>query len=63
MTKLLLALVPIILWLGFIVGTAAAWLTHVIHCIQTQEWVFLIAGALAFPVAVIHGIGIWFGLW
>lgn len=41
----------------------AAWLTHVIVCLQQGEWGFLIAGALAFPIAIVHGIGIWVGFW
>lgn len=40
-----------------------AWLTHVIVCLKTGAWGFLIAGAIVFPVAVIHGWGIWFGVW
>lgn len=41
----------------------ASWLTHVIVCLQASKWGFLIAGALAFPVAIVHGTGIWFGVW
>ena len=41
----------------------AAWITHVISCLANGEWGFLIAGALAFPIAIIHGIGTWFGFW
>lgn len=41
----------------------AAWGTHVITCIADGRWGFLIAGALAAPVAVVHGVGIWFGAW
>lgn len=44
-------------------GGFAAWLTHIIHCFQDGEWGFLLVGALFFPLAVIHGIGIWLGLW
>ncbi len=40
-----------------------AWITHVVVCFKDGEWGFLIAGALFFPVAVIHGWGIWFGWW
>ena len=40
-----------------------AWGTHVITCLMDERWGFLIAGAIAAPVAVIHGIGIWFGVW
>ena len=41
----------------------AAWLTHVIACIQDDRWGFLIAGAIFFPIAIVHGIGIWLGAW
>jgi hypothetical protein len=41
----------------------AAWFTHVFTCLANGEWGFLIAGALAFPIAIVHGIGIWFGFW
>ena len=46
-----------------VVGSIAAWLTHVITCRATASWGFLIAGALFFPIGIIHGIGIWFGAW
>ena len=41
----------------------ASWITHVIVCLKTASWGFLIAGALMFPVAMVHGTGIWFGVW
>lgn len=41
----------------------AAWLTHIVVCLQNNEWGFLIAGALFFPIAMIHGFGVWIGLW
>lgn len=44
-------------------GGFAAWLTHIINCFQDGEWGFLLVGALFFPLAIIHGIGIWLGLW
>jgi hypothetical protein len=47
----------------FVVTLSAAWLTHVIVCIQTAQWLFLIAGAIFFPIAVVHGVGYWFGAW
>jgi hypothetical protein len=39
----------------------AAWFTHVIVCLKTASWAFLVAGAIFFPVAIVHGVGIWFG--
>lgn len=41
----------------------AAWITHVVVCIRTANWGFLIAGAVAFPVGVVHGIGVWLNVW
>ena len=51
------AAVPFIIFLVCLV----AWFTHVIVCIQTATWGFLIAGAIFFPVAIVHGVGLWFG--
>jgi hypothetical protein len=41
----------------------ASWLTHVIVCIKSSLWGFLIAGAIFFPVGMVHGFGVWFGAW
>lgn len=45
------------------IASVAGWITHVVHCIKTQEWLLLIAGAIAAPLGVIHGWGLWFGWW
>lgn len=47
----------------FVLWMIAAWITHVFVCLATGAWGFLIAGALIFPIAVIHGTGIWFHIW
>lgn len=39
----------------------AAWLTHIVFCLKAGSWGFLIAGAIFFPIGVIHGTGLWFG--
>lgn len=41
----------------------AGWLTHLYVCFTEELWGFLIAGAIFFPVGIIHGWGIWLGLW
>ena len=46
--------------LSLILMPLVAWLTHVIHCINHEMWGFLIAGVIMFPIAIIHGIIIWF---
>jgi hypothetical protein len=48
---------------AFVFWMLGSWLTHVITCINNSEWFFLIAGALFFPIAIIHGTGVWFGAW
>ena len=49
-----------ILIMSIIITTIAAWLTHIITCFQEEAWGFLIAGAVAFPVGILHGIWLWF---
>lgn len=46
---------------AFVFTCIAAWATHVIVCLQTANWGFLIAGAILAPIGVVHGAGIWFG--
>lgn len=48
--------------LFFVIWLVAAWITHVVVCLKSASWGFLIAGALMFPIGIIHGIGLWFGL-
>lgn len=56
-----------LIWTGYALGllivilAIAAWVTHVLVCIKAAAWLFLIGGAIAFPIGVIHGVGIWFG--
>lgn len=45
-----------------IVLLLAAWVTHVITCLSDDRWGFLIAGAIFFPTAILHGFAIWLGL-
>ena len=40
-----------------------AWITHLYVCFTDERWGFLIAGAIAAPIAVVHGWGIWLGVW
>ncbi len=53
----------IALVITFICTPLAAWFTHVVTCIGAEKWLFLIAGAVMAPIGVIHGIGIWIGVW
>lgn len=40
----------------------AAWLTHIITCLIGGKSGFLIAGAIMFPIGIIHGFLIWLGV-
>jgi hypothetical protein len=53
-------LFPMIL-IGLVLGFIGAWLTHIITCLTLGKWGFLIAGAIFFPIGMVHGVGIWFG--
>ena len=48
---------------GFVLSIIAAWITHIVVCLSTAAWGFLIAGAIFFPIGIIHGYGVWFGWW
>ena len=50
-----------LLGLGLVAWVLGAWVTHIVVCLSTASWGFLIAGALLFPIAWIHGTGIWLG--
>lgn len=51
-----------ILFVVFCIACVAAWFTHVIYCLIEGMWGFLVAGALLFPIAIVHGVLIWFGV-
>lgn len=53
----------VLLVIGFWFWAIASWFTHIVVCLQDSAWGFLVAGALFFPVAWVHGTGIWFGAW
>jgi len=46
-----------------IIACPLAWVSHLYVCFTAELWGFLIAGAIFFPVGIIHGFGIWFGWW
>ena len=37
-----------------------AWLTHVFYCFAHVMWGFLLAGAIFFPIGILHGFYLWF---
>lgn len=58
-----LEVVCIITYFAAIVSLPLAWLTHVIMSIMNEQWLLLIAGAIMFPIGILHGYGIWLGVW
>jgi len=50
-------LLGVMLWLTVV----AAWLTHIIVAIQASAWVFMLVGAIIWPVSVAHGMAVWLG--
>lgn len=51
----------VLFMISAIVVPIAAWFTHVIICIGDEAWGLLIAGAILFPIGIVHDIGLWFG--
>ena len=48
--------------LTLVLSLPAAWITHIVECLSDDRWGFLIAGAIFFPIAIIHGFMIWLGV-
>ena len=48
---------------AFLLVCFASWFTHVAVCFMDERWGYLVAGALFFPVAMVHGVGVWLGVW
>lgn len=44
-----------------IFAVIAAWFTHIVTCLMDGLWGFLVAGAIFFPIGIIHGFMIWLG--
>jgi hypothetical protein len=49
-------------FMGPLIGIAcfAAWLTHIFYCFGHVMWGFLLAGAIFFPIGILHGFYLWF---
>jgi hypothetical protein len=41
-------------------ASVLAWFTHIFTCFAESMWGFLIAGALFFPIGILHGFWLWF---
>lgn len=55
-------LITVLIVLPLFLAVPAGWVTHVVHCLQNEEWILLIVGAIFFPIGIVHGIGLWFGV-
>lgn len=53
----------LLFWLGVFIVLTAAYFSHIVHCIAAGKLLLLVVGALVPPVAMVHGIGLWFGGW
>lgn len=49
-----------LIYIGIVIMMIAAWFTHVLECIASEMWGLLIAGAIFFPIGIIHGFTVWF---
>ncbi len=48
--------------MGWFIGITItlAWLTHIFTCFAQGFWGFLVAGAIFFPIGILHGFWLWF---
>ena len=44
----------------FAIMCFVAWLTHIFSCFAYGFWGFLVAGAIFFPIGIMHGFFLWF---
>lgn len=51
-----------ILWLLGLLISFAAWITHFINTINDSEWILFLVGLFIPPVGILHGVGLWFGI-
>lgn len=50
-------------YLIFWAAMVGAWLTNLINAIEHEFWLLILASVVFFPVGIVRGIGIWFGVW
>ena len=48
-------------WVLVWIACVAAWITHIVWCIQNREFLFMIAAGLIAPLGMIHGFCLWLG--
>lgn len=48
--------------IGTVIAGIAAWITHVVACIQAGAWVLLVIGIFVPPIGWIHGVMVWFDM-
>ncbi len=48
-------------WLAAAIGFSCffAWINRIFTCFADGMWGFLIAGALFFPIGILHGFWLW----
>ena len=56
-------MIKVIMGFALLAVVVVGWISHIVVCFKTAAWGFLIAGALFFPIGIIHGVGTWFGAW
>jgi hypothetical protein len=59
---LLAKVIAAVALVAFAFANLAAWVTHVIVCIKASAWILLVFGCIVAPIGIIHGWGVWFGL-
>ncbi|PHS59672.1 MAG: hypothetical protein COB03_02185 [Alteromonas sp.] len=56
------SLFGIIFFIGIALATFGAYIQHFVTAINEEMWVLLVLGAVIFPVGVLHGWLVWFGV-
>lgn len=49
--------------IAFFIAMTGGFIQHVVTCVYEDRIFLLFAGIFFFPVGIIHGIGVWIGVW
>ena len=47
----------------FMIGMAGAWITSIAACVYQDLFWLLLAVIFLPPIGVVHGVGVWIGIW
>jgi len=63
MKKLFETTVGTVLFFAVSILPFAGFIQHIVTCVDEDRTLLLIAGIFIFPIGIVHGWGVWLGVW